>query len=157
MAVLTAKKAEFETIPTGEYLAQVTDIEAEEGNFGPQFKFVFEILKPKAHEGRVKLGWCSQKLTTGSKTSKMWKWVEAIFNRPIQPNEQIDTDDLIGRKVVLVLVAEQGDNGDEISKITSLKPYKQQEPFPVTEAAKADARDEFTAGEPVEDDPFEDE
>ena len=142
MSTLTATKSEYQALPTGEYLAQVTDIEEEIGTFGPQFKFSFELLAPKAVEGKKKIGWCSQKLTSGTKTSKLWTWTEALFNRKIVVGEDLDTLNLIGRKCVLVIVNTIVD-GDEVDKITGMKPYKKQEPFVVGE---------FEVGEKVDDD-----
>jgi hypothetical protein len=148
MSTLTASKSEYQALATGEYLAQVTDIEDADGTYGPQFKFTFELLAPKAVEGKHKMGWCSQKLTSGGiKTSKLWTWTEALFNRKIVVGEDLDTLNLIGRKCVLVIVNTIVD-GDEMDKITGMKPYKKQEPFVLGE---------FEVGEKVDDDfdPFE--
>jgi hypothetical protein len=130
MATLTASKAEFEVMPVGDYLAQITNYEEEVGNFGPQFKFTFEIVSPKEYAGKNKVAWCSQKLTSGSKKSKLWGWVEAAYNRPITEGEQVDIDTLVGRQVVLTLVVEPRDDGSEINKVQVIKAFKKQEPWP---------------------------
>jgi hypothetical protein len=166
MATLTASKQEFEVLPVGEYLAQITDYEETTGNFGPQFKFRFEIVKPKAHAGKALSAWCSQKLTSGSKKSKLWGWVESAFNRPIEVGEQVDLDDLVGRQVVLVVITDTKDDGSEYNTISSIKAYKSQEPMPkpslggngAAKSAKSD--DDFEVGEPAKsdsEDPFFDE
>ena len=153
--IMTAEKQTFEIFPTGEYLAQITDFEEEIGNFGPQFKFKFEFIKPKAHAGKALCAWCSQKLTSGSKKSKLWGWVEAAWNRPIDIGEEVDLDDLVGRQVVLVVITEAKEDGTEYNKISAIKPYKQQEAWPKAAAAQAETRDSFEAGEDDDDaDPF---
>lgn len=161
---LTATKSEFEVYPVGEYLAQVVDFEETEGNFGPQFRFRFEFLKPKAYAGKQISAWCSKKLAGGSKKSKLWTWVEAAYNRPLTEGEEVDIDLLIGRQVVLVVVTEPKSDGDgEFNKITSVRAYKQQEPFPAWKPGKPAGKpaddDSFEVGTPDEDetDPFEDE
>lgn len=152
---MTATAQAYEVVPTGEYLAQVTDIEDKEGNYGPQFQFTFEIVSPKAFEGKIKLAWYSQKLSSGTKPSKLWNVVQSIYNRPLVIDEQVDIDDLIGRQCIIVVVAEENEKGEENSKITALKAYKKTEPFPAAGKPKPD-NTAFTAGEPAEDidDPF---
>jgi hypothetical protein len=154
---MTATTSNFEVIPTGEYLAQVTDIEDKEGNFGPQYQFSYEIVSPKPFAGKSKWGWYSQKLSGGTKPSKLWGVVQAIYNRPLVPGEAVDVDDLIGRQCIIVIVAEENDKGEEFSKITNVKAYKKQEPFPAAGLPKPD-NTEFAAGEPeeIDDDPFAD-
>lgn len=158
MPVMTATKAEFETLPTADYLAQITDYEEETGNYGPQFKFTFEIVSPKAYAGKTRLAWCSQKLTSGQKKSKLWTWVEAAYNRPISEGEAVDIDSLVGRQVVLTLISETRDDGSEVNKVSAVKAYKKQDPFPIPQAATQPlAGMEAKAAGADEEDPFSDE
>jgi hypothetical protein len=118
MATLIASS--FEVIPTGEYLARITSIEPAEGNFGPRFKFNFEIEKPRKFEGRSLCGWVSQ---SGSINSKLMKWASAALNCPISPGETVDTESLTGRQVVLVVVVESRFDGTEYNRICGVKAY----------------------------------
>ena len=148
---ITATKSEFESIPTGEYLAELIDYENTDGQFGPQYKLIWEIVKPEKFAGKQRYDWCSKKLTTGGKMqSKLWGRIEALMNRPIQIGENIDLDALISRRAILVIV-EEAKGDDVFAKIASVKPYKKQEPFVVGE---------FSVGEesPTDkDDPFDEE
>lgn len=157
MTTIVAKESTFEVLPTGEYLAQIVDIEDVDGNYGPQFQFQFEIVKPKPFEGKTMRGWCSQ---SPSLKSKLMSWTAAAFNRPIETGEAVDTMDLIGRKVVLVIITEpkSDGSGEEINKISNVKPYKSQEPMP--KAGRKVDSDEFEVGNPAtkpSEDPFENE
>lgn len=155
MTVMVAKKAEFEVIPTGEYLAQITDYEEEQGNFGPQFKFRLEIVKPKQYAEKTQLYWTSQKLTSGQRKSKLWAFVEAAFNRMVEEGEQVDLDDVIGRQVIMVLVSDAKDDGSEFNKISSIKAYKNQQVFPKPATGQQTVPGTATLNN--DDDPFSDE
>jgi hypothetical protein len=153
--IMTATKQEFEVLPTGDYLAQITDWEEDKGQYGPQFRFKFEIIKPKAQEGKNLSGWCSKKLSKGgTRPSKLWTWCEAAFNRPISEGENVDIDTLVGRQLVLSVIVEPKSDGDgEYNKIANVKAYKGQEPFPVGGTAPTKS-DEFEVGEADDKDPF---
>ena len=163
---LTAEKVAFESIPTGEYLGECIDWSPETGQYGDQIKLIFEIVAPKAYEGKQRFGWCSKKLTTGNRTSKLWKWTEALYNRALAIGEQVDLDNLLHRRCILVIVEEprkvsaDDDEPGTIAKIMALKPYKKQEPMPAASAngksaPAAQEADEFEIGS--KDDPFVDE
>lgn len=151
MATITATKSEFEVIPTGEYLAELIDYEDTDGQFGPQYKLTWEIVKPEKFAGKQRFDWCSQKLTSGGKMqSKLWGRVEALINRPIEIGENIDMDSLISRRAILVIIEEvKGD--DSYAKISSVKPYKKQEPLPAGETNVGDQKPD------PEVDPFDEE
>ena len=100
MAVVTT--IANETLPTGEYAAKITEISEETGQYGPQFKFLFEIAKPEDYKGKTLTGWTSQ---SGSLRSKFVKWASAILKRQIDEGEAIDTDDLLLKPVMLVVAA----------------------------------------------------
>ena len=164
---LTAEKQVFEVLPTGEYLVQVTDFEEVTGEFGPQVKLTFEIVKPAKFAGKTKLGWASMKLSTGGKrNSKLWDWTCAIFGRKLKIGEDMELMDLVGRQAVAVIITEKKGE-DDMNKISSLKPYAPQPPFPAAGAAKPPKppADEFNVGELAPatggitnaDDPFADE
>jgi len=155
---ITAEKQEFESIPTGEYLAAFTDYEEETGQYGEQIKMTWELVKPVKFAGKTRFDWCNKKLSKGSKTSKLWNRIESLMNRPLTIGEDVTLDALIGRNAVLVVVEEVKDDGNTNSKIASVKPYAKQDPLPAAGAKKAKAKDDedsFESGEPV--DPFESE
>jgi hypothetical protein len=116
---------EIVVLPTGEYVAEVADIEESVGNFGPQLKWTFRILNSKDHSDCQVLGWTS---TSPSTKGKLANWASACHARRIRGGETIDTHDLIGRRVSLVLTVEENGEGAEFNKIQTLKPYKKSQP-----------------------------
>lgn len=139
---LKAQKQEIESIPTGEYLAEFINYEEVEGQYGEQLKLTFEIVSPKAYAPRTRFVWCSKKLTTGPKTSKLWTIVESLYNRKLVVGETVNLDALIGRQAVLVIVEEAKDD-QTFSKVTAVKPYKKQEPMPAPTSVDDEDEDPF--------------
>jgi hypothetical protein len=112
----------YEVLPTGEYLASVSEIEQEDGQFGQQLKFVFEVGSGD-FEGVTLWGWTSMKF---SNKSKLYKWTKAAFGGADVPQEYtFDSDDLLGRKVVLTVVVNTKDDGSEFNRVDAVKPYRQ--------------------------------
>ena len=110
----------YEPIPTGEYLAKISQITNEDGLYGPQLKFTFDLLNQD--EERTLLGWTSAKFST---KSKLFGWTKAALGGGELPQtKDFDSDELLGKKVILVVVEKQGDNGP-FNKIDDVKPYRQ--------------------------------
>ncbi len=126
-------------VPTGEYLAEVLEITSETGNFGPQFKWKFEILKPEEYAGKALIGWTSQ---SPSVKGKFVRWASASLGKLIGPNTRVDLDDLIGRKVIVVVSVKEDEDGSEFNRIEGLKARKT-EPAPEPEQAEEDDEDPF--------------
>ncbi|MEN6356407.1 MAG: hypothetical protein ABFD83_04905 [Armatimonadota bacterium] len=159
MPVITAKETQFEMIPEAKYLFQIVDIESDTGQYGPQFKIKCEIVKPDEVEDVETKGksinvLTSQKISGGDKPSNLSKVVTAAFGREIDyaGGEQIDTDDLIGRRF-FGMVGHVSKGEKTYANILSYSPYKKQSVMPV-------GGGEFAVGESKskdDDDPFEDE
>ncbi|MCE5200818.1 MAG: hypothetical protein ABFD54_05830 [Armatimonadota bacterium] len=160
MPVVTAKEQEFELIPEGKYLFQVTDIEADKGEYGPFVKVKCEIVKPEEVEGvETKGKWisvmASLTISAGDKPSKLYQLTSAAFGREIDcaRGEKVDTDDLQGRRFYgLVGHVDKGEKGT-FANILNYKADKKQDVMPV-------GGGEFEVGESKnkdDDDPFEDE
>ena len=127
---------EIVVLPTGEYVAEVEEIEEVEGNYGPQLKWTFRVLNSKDHKDCTVLGWTS---TSPSTKGRLVNWVSACYGRRIRGGETIDTHDLIGKRVSLVLTVEENGDGAEFNKIQSLKPHKKSQP---TQDEQADEDDD---------------
>lgn len=163
MPVITAKEQEFELIPEGKYLFQITDIEADKGDYGPFFRIKCEIIKPEEVDGvETKGKWISvmaaQVISGGDKPSKLYQLTSAAFGRAIDcaGGEKVDTDDLIGRQfsgLVGHTIKGNGENKKTFANILSYSPYKKQSVMPV-------GGGEFEVGgskDKDNDDPFQDE
>jgi fructose-specific component phosphotransferase system IIB-like protein len=168
MPTETAVKQEFQLIPTGDYLCQVTNYEivdtSYEGKPTKQYQFTLEIVQPKAFAGKTRCYWCNKVLSTGTKKSKLWRFVETAFNRPIVIGESIDIDDLVGRQMVATITVETTDQKDDSgeliqrNKTAGINPYKKQPPFEAPKTAKAAKAETPDAAEPKpskEDDEFD--
>lgn len=164
MGTYKAEEMKFETIPAGKYLACLVDNQQETGKFGEQVKLIWEIEKPAKFAGKQKFDWTNTTLskskTDATKSSKLWKRAEALYNRPIEIGENIDFDLLTGRRVVLVFSEETKQAISELtgelettktSKIAAVLPYEKQEPWPVGETNVGDQKPD------PEVDPFDEE
>lgn len=106
----------FETIPTGDYPAEIEAVELTDGQFGQQLKFTFTL----DGKNQSLWGWASASFTT---KSKLYAWTRAAFGgKPIPPNYNLDTDHLIGKKVLLTVVVARKDDGSEFNKIQDVRP-----------------------------------
>lgn len=109
-----------ETLPPGEYAAQLEDVlEGEGGAFGPYVKLVFKVSEP-GYENTKVTGAASMKF---SPSSKLYSWVKALFNdRAIPKGYDFNSDDVVGRQCRLVLKVTAGENGVEYNRIELVLP-----------------------------------
>ena len=110
----------FEAIPTGEYAAKVVGIEQVTGQYGEQLKVKFEITDP-AHTGATLSAWCGMSFNP---KSKLYSLAAAAFAAPIPPDYVLDTDDLIGKGLRIVVVEKTKPDGATFSKVDGFKPRK---------------------------------
>jgi len=116
---ITIAQTSFELIPTGEYPAVIDEIELTDGRYGEQLQFRFALLNQ--NEGRILLGWST---TTFSPNSKLYAWTRvALGGGSIPKEKQFASDEIIGKKVILVVIQKQGENG-VYNRIDDLKPFK---------------------------------
>ncbi len=116
----TIKQTHFEALPVGEYQANIGAAALEEGQFGTQVKFRFD-LTTAGFEDRSVTGWAS---ATFSPKSKLFRWAAAAFGRDIPADYDLNLDHLLDRPVTLVLVTKTGDDGREFNKIHEVKPAR---------------------------------
>lgn len=111
----------FETLEPGEYPAQVAEIEAVEGQFGPQLRWKFNT-----DDGHTLSAWSSQ---TFSPKSKLYKWTAAALGgRDIPAGVAFDSDAVIGRRVRLIVVTQAGKEGD-YNRVSEVLPPKRPAPM----------------------------
>ena len=113
----TIKQTHYEVLPVGEYAATIGAAALEDGQFGTQVKFRFDVTQP-GYEGRSVMGWAS---ATFSPKSKLYQWTRAAFGRDIPEHYDLSLDHLLDRPVTLVLVTKTGDDGSEFNKIHDVK------------------------------------
>ena len=134
---------------------QVVNIEPTDGNFGPQFKWTLEVVKPEKFSGIQRGAWTS---VSPNLKGKFMKWAGACLGRAIEKDEAIDTDDLIGAQVVATIVIKDGDDGP-FNKVDGIRT-----PKTPTKKQTGKASEGFDVGEPEKpaekgdsEDPFVDE
>ena len=113
------EQTQYVLLPVGEYPAEISEIVEDEGMFGKQLKFTFDI-EDGEHAGQSLLGWTSAKF---SPKSKLYGWSKAAFNAQIPKDYNFNRDDLINRKVNLTVVVKEGDDGAEFNRIEAVRPY----------------------------------
>lgn len=100
----------YVNIPLGSYSATVQEIAEAEGKFGPQFRWTFDLGEVEDVDGnledRTLVGYTSQALTP---KSKLWTWTAALG---VDPSLGLDTEDLIGKRVILDVTLEPRRDGD---------------------------------------------
>ncbi len=121
MAVITTLA--YSLLQAGEYLARVTAIYLENGIYGPQFRWDFELLNAGELTGRSVKAWTS---TSANLKGKFIRWAGACLGREIGLGERLDTDTLIGSVVTLVLGVKEGTDGGQFPKVEDVKPCAQQ-------------------------------
>jgi hypothetical protein len=102
----------------GVYPAKFVDVEKREANGREFFLWSFEVVydgKPVTVNGMT-----STKITAGARPSKAYNWLCAIAGRKIDVNEEVDTDALKGREVMVVIENRQF-RDTEISRVTDVK------------------------------------
>ena len=120
--MLVTVKEGYETIPTGEYLIQVTNIEETENKFDPdkpQLKWTLEIVTGD-YEGKNLIAFSS---TSDSVKGKLVRWASAL-GLELVDGDAFDTDDLIGRQCLAVVLVKAKDDGTEFNKVDDLKARK---------------------------------
>jgi len=109
----------YQVLPIGEYVAKISEIVEEDGQFGPQLKFTFDMLAPDL-EMRYVVGWCTAKF---SKKSKLYAWTKAALGgNPIPPDWDFDSEDILGKIVRLELVTDTKEDGEAYNQIHAVKP-----------------------------------
>tara|TARA_B100001964_G_scaffold203344_1_gene232279 strand:+ start:109 stop:519 length:411 start_codon:yes stop_codon:yes gene_type:complete len=131
----------------GEYPARIKEVSEEpEGQFGPQFKYLFEITNGE-QEGVSLMGWTSQKF---SAKSKMKQWVTAATQESFSAGDEFYPDSLVGKDVRIGVLKKVKDDGGEFNKIDSVLP-------PSISQKKAAQSTEATAGDNTVEEPLQEE
>ena len=121
----------YTPIPTADYPAVIREIEAVDGEYGQQLKFLLGLgqvadvdgeMPDEGHERRL-TAYASCKL---SPKSKLWGWAQACR---LDPEEGLNTADMIGKTVRVTVVVKKRDDGTLTNRV--------EEVFPPAKGAKA--------------------
>lgn len=111
------EQAQYTLVPTGDYKARIAEIVEDEGVYGPQVKFAFLVVGGE-FDDQTLLGWCSAKF---SSQSKLYQWTRAAFGADIPTEYAFNSDDLLGRNVILTVIVREKDDGTEFNKIERVR------------------------------------
>jgi len=128
---IKVKCEEQQAIPTvrveeGTYSATLKKIEARtitvrEGDNEvqrPVLQWTFEV---ETEEGLVEIqGLTSQKFSTGRNPSKFYRWACRLLGRKINPGDELDTDELIGKDCMVVVEDRKLRDGTIVSRVTDV-------------------------------------
>jgi hypothetical protein len=117
MAILTATSGEILLKP-GVYPAIIVEITVRERDGRPYLLWTFEV---KRADGKTTLVRRPTSLHFGPKSTAR-AIVEAILHRKIRDGEQIDTDDLLGLPVQVVISRGTRPDGEETNRIEAVLP-----------------------------------
>lgn len=122
------KQTWVETYPVGEYEAKIVSVVEKEGTFGMQLQVAFKLTQMDEHASPVH-GWASK---TFSNKSKLYAWTKAAFGGLDIPRDYtFDSDDLIGKTVILVLVIREREDGTQFNRIDSVRAVPRQAQLPL--------------------------
>jgi hypothetical protein len=96
-----------EGIEDGTYMATFNGLEESQGDqFGEFYKHTFTILGGK-YNGRKINGLTS---TNSCAESKLFKWLSAISGRQLSPGQEINSDELVGNRCMIVVKRKSSGN-----------------------------------------------
>ena len=122
MAILTATSSEILLQP-GVYDAIVTEVAVKERDGRPYLLWVFEVKCAGNKTTRIRR---PTSMSFGPKSTAR-AIVEAVLRRKIREGEQIDTDDLLGLPVQVVITRGTRPDGEETNRIEAVLPAKAQD------------------------------
>jgi hypothetical protein len=118
MPVLTI--VENDSLPTGEYIAKVDNVEEVTGQYGVQLKWTLEVADGD-FKGKQLPAWTQ---LSASLKGKLAKWSKAC-GIELEDGDIFDTDDLKGSRCTVVVVeTEAKDGSGSYGKVMDLKPPK---------------------------------
>ena len=99
--------SDYVVVEEGEYAAKFTGYEERTTEFGDAVMFCFALLDEENNGTEIK-ALASKKLTP---KAKMRGWIEGMIGRALENKEEVDLDDLVGRKVMLYISVADTDKG----------------------------------------------
>ena len=138
---MTRLKAQgYELLDAGRYVLEVTEAEPV-NEFGPQLRLRLRVAEGE-HKGFEFVDYPNRGAKDGVKVStKAWDIFEACLNSRLSPEEELDTDDLIGKRFEAMVSVKKTGKGNRTEHGT-VGPHRPK---------KARAGDESRADEPVVD------
>ena len=101
----------YELLDPDHYVLEVVEAEAV-NEYGPQLKLKLRVAEGE-HEGFKFVDYPNRGSEDGVKVgTKAWDIFEACLNTRLSPDEELDTDDLIGKKFEAMVVVKKSGKGN---------------------------------------------
>ena len=116
-------KAAGPNVDAGTYTAQLMNVEMDTGKYGPQRKLTF-MISDGEFEGEPLSCWINDKGDGFSPSSNAYRLISALLGRDLNEfilddsEPELQWDDLITKKLRLVVTEAKREDGTEFSKIT---------------------------------------
>jgi hypothetical protein len=109
MAKLTAQG--YELLDSGRYVLEVVEAEAV-NEYGPQLRLKLRVAEGE-HKGFEFTDYPNRGADDGVKVgTKAWDIFEACLNQRLAPDEELDTEDLIGKRFEAMVVTKKTGKGN---------------------------------------------
>jgi hypothetical protein len=113
-------------LPPGRYVLKVVEAEPVD-DFGPQLKLRL-LVAGGEHEGFEFVDYPNRGVKDGVKVgTKAWDIFEACLNRRLSPDEELDTDDLIGKRLEAMVSVKKTGKGNRTEHGT-IGPHRPEKP-----------------------------
>jgi hypothetical protein len=133
----------YELLDTGRYVLEVVEAEAV-NEYGPQLRLKLRVAEGE-HEGFEFTDYPNRGTESGVKVgTKAWDIFEACLNQQLSPDEELDTEDLIGKRFEAIVVTKKTGKGNrtEHGTIGPHRPKKAQ----LKEAPRVEEPDDVEEG-----------
>lgn len=120
------KVQESDCLPTGEYAGQLVElVEESHAQYGKRLRWRFRIVRGD-YTGRELVAYSN---ASEGRQSKLMRWAGVLLGRALQPQEEFDSDDLVGKYCLLVVVRKARANGDgDTNVIEDIRPPRRPAP-----------------------------
>src|SRR5918994_3914052 len=101
----------YELLDTGRYVLEVVEAEPVD-EYGPQLKLRLRVAEGE-HEGFEFIDFPNRGAESGVKVgTKAWDIFEACLNQRLSADEELDTDDLVGKRFEAMVVTKKTGKGN---------------------------------------------
>lgn len=150
MAKLTAQG--YKLLDPSRYVLEVVEAELVD-EYGPQLKLRLRVAEGE-HEGFEFIDYLNRGAENGIKIgTKAWDIFETCLNARLSPDDELDTEDLIGKRFQAMVVVKKTGKGNRTEHGT-IGPHRPKRAKP-KEEPKAE-EPEVSIGDDLEEDPEED-
>lgn len=127
MKLTYSTAASYDVVEAGMYPAQLEGVTDGTGEYGEYLRFQWILLDDDGGLSDTSVsGLCNPILNSRSKLSQ---WVQAHLGGPLAAGQEVDLEDLPGKRVVLTITVEPRPDGQgDRNRITAVSPMRKAQP-----------------------------